>query len=389
MLKLKNIVSIAILILVISSCNQSKSKKDVVFDALFEGARLDSVIPLDNNSFLLKINPAFEPVNDSPYYAFSLTSETAQTIEVLLDYGAYKHRYIPKLSYDKHVWKKISKNNIRFDTVNNKTVLKLDVSSKKLYVSAQEIETSQDTYRWVDSIINDKPEIKKSIAGTTVLKHSNYVMQYETPEVKKAIVLIARQHPPEIPGGSIGFKAFYEELVASNEIAHRFRQHYNIYAFPLLNPDGADLGNWRHNANGVDLNRDWVEFEQPETQMVKTFLVNKYNNGNSIEFAIDFHTSYSGPYLLVLDSINNVKSKGIIDKWIENIETNSSFKVEARPRSQELPYCYNYFYNTYGCEAVTYEEGDEIDRDIIKQRARLYAQQFMETMILKIKINEI
>ena len=73
--------------------------------------------------------------------------------------------------------------------------------------------------------------------------------------------------------------------------------------------------------------------------MVKTYFENKINEGNKIRFALDFHTSYSGPYLLTLDSINEIKTKGIIPNWIKNIETNSQFKVEARRRSQELPYC--------------------------------------------------
>ena len=131
------------------------------------------------------------------------------------------------------------------------------------------------------------------------------------------------------------------------------------------------MGNWRHNANGVDLNRDWVGFTQPETQTVKSYIESVIEKGNKIEFAMDFHTSYSGPYMLVLDSINEIKTKGIIPKWIQNIESNSQFKVEARRRSQDLPYCYNYFFNQAGCEAVTYEDGDEINRDIIKTMQKL------------------
>ena len=388
MLKKTNSVLLIAIILLMVSCDWSKSKNDASFDASFKGAKLDSVIPLSNNSYRLKIKPAFEPVNKSPYYAFSVTSVDAKTIEVELDYGNYVHRYIPKLSYDRRTWKKIDLKNLEIDTLTGKALLKLDVSSKKLYVSAQEIETSQDTYKWVDSILNSNSEIKRIIAGKTVLQKSNYVLEFEKPSVKKAIVLIARQHPPEIPGGTISFKSFFEELMSSSSIAKQFRAHFNIYTFPLLNSDGADMGNWRHNANGADLNRDWIDFKQPETQMVKLYMETKVDQGSTIEFALDFHTSYSGPYMLVLDSINNVKTKGIINKWIKNIETSSPFKVEARPRSQELPYCYNYFYNTFDCEAVTYEEGDEVDRNIIKQRAKLYAQQFMQTMILKFVIDD-
>ena len=49
----------------------------------------------------------------------------------------------------------------------------------------------------------------------------------------------------------------------------------------------------------------------------------------------------------------------------------------------------NYFYNQLGCEAVTYEDGDEIDRNIIKKRATVYAKEFMKTMLLKYYKNEL
>lgn len=155
-----------------------------------------------------------------------------------------------------------------------------------------------------------------------------------------------------------------------------------MIVFPLINPDGVDMGNWRHNANGADLNRDWVDFKQPETQMVRDYVTNIVKEGTKIKFAIDFHTSYSGPYLLVLDSINQLKTKNITRKWIQNIETNFQFKVKALKRSQKLPYCYNWFYNTFDSEAVTYEDGDEVDREIIRYKAKAYANALMRTLLI-------
>lgn len=381
---------IIILLIVVSifSCSKKNQVNDIVFDSSFNGARLNSIKNLGDNKYIAKINPASEPVNKSPYFAFSVIAKSEKEIELQLDYGKYKHRYIPKLSFDKKTWKNIEASKIKIDTSTGIATLKLTVLPQKLYVAAQEIETSQDTYLWLDSMLSKHKYLKKEIAGKTVKKHNNYIVR-STNNTKKGIALIARQHPPETPGGTIGFKAFYEELVSDTEIAKKFRNEFTIYTFPLLNPDGADLGNWRHNANGIDLNRDWVDFTQPETQMVKNFFAKKVKEGNTIEFAIDFHTSHSGPYLLVLDSINETKTKGIIPNWIKNIESNSQFKVEARKRNQELPYCYNYFYNQLGCEAVTYEDGDEIDRNIIKKRASIYAKELMKTMLLKYHKNEL
>ena len=364
----------------IFSCTKKKIADDVIFDAAFNGARLDSVETLGGDKYIAHINPAFEPVNKSPYFAFGITANSKKEIELQLDYGSYKHRYIPKLSLDKKSWNKIEASKIKIDTTTGIATLKLTVFPQKLYVAAQEIETSEDTYTWLDSILSKHQFLKKEIAGKTVKQYDNYIVT-SISNTKKGIALIARQHPPETPGGTIGFKAFFEELISNTKIANQFRNEFAIYAFPLLNPDGANLGNWRHNANGVDLNRDWMDFTQPETQMVKTYFENKVKEGNEIRFALDFHTSHSGPYMLVLDSINETKTTRIIPNWIKNIETNSQFKVEARRRSQELPYCYNYFYNQLACEAVTYEDGDEIDRAIIKKRAKAYANELMKTML--------
>jgi len=366
-------------LLIFSSCEQQKN--EVVFDNSFLGARLDSIVHQGANKYMAYINPAFEPVNQSPWFAFGVTANAEMDIEVILNYGEYKHRYIPKLSADRKSWKAINDDRIKEDTINGTALLSLKASPEKLYVAAQEIESSEDTYRWLDGIMHKHHFLKKSVAGQTVLNNDNYVVSTND-SLKKAIVLLARQHPPEIPGGTIGFKVFYEELLGNTQVANDFREVFNIVAFPLVNPDGVDMGNWRHNANGNDLNRDWIEFSQPETKTVKNYVENLKSNGVVIEFALDFHTSYNGPYLLVLDSINELKTKRIIPNWINRIESNSEFKVEARRRSQELPYCYNYFYNQIGCEAVTYEDGDEIDRAVIRERARVYARELMETLLM-------
>lgn len=369
-----------VVLLSILSCNKQVSD-DVTFYTDFQGSKLTKVEKIGENQYNAYIAPAFEPVNKSPWFAFGINSKVDKQIELNLVYGKYKHRYIPKLSVDKHIWEPIEKQRIHIDTTKGIAKLQLHVSSKILYVASQEIESSEDTYSWIDELQIKHPKIKKVIAGKTVLKKNNYVLEVEDSTTVNTVVLIARQHPPEIPGGTIGFKAFYEALWSDSKVASAFRSKLNIYAFPLLNPDGADMGNWRHNANGKDLNRDWVDFTQPETQMVRDYLTDKIKKGKKIQFAIDFHTSYSGSYLLVLDSLNEIKAHKVIPKWIHRIENNSSFKVEARRRSQDLPYCYNYFFKTFNCEAVTYEEGDEVDRNIIKKRAQVYAREFMATLI--------
>ncbi|WP_190811346.1 M14 family metallopeptidase [Flagellimonas sp. S3867] len=386
----RQIVTLCGFCLLIFACKQKRNAETpllgdgVTFDTSFNGARLSKVYRLEENQYIGEIFPEFEPVNNSPWFAFGVTANDKKSIQITLDYGAYPHRYIPKISTNKIHWKALDTSKVKMDTLNGDATLILDVSPQKIYVAAQEIETSAETYSWMNNYANGNYGINIKEAGKTALNKPNYVLEHET-EAEDCVVLIARQHPPEVPGGTIAFKKFYETMVSDSDISKEFRKHFNIYTFPLLNPDGADMGNWRHNAKGVDLNRDWVDFTQPETKMVKRFVENKLKQGKKVRFALDFHTSYSGPYVLVLDSINEIKTSGIIPNWIAQIESNSSFKVETRRRSQALPYCYNYFFNNCGAEAVTYEDGDEIDRDTIRKRAAVYAENLMQTLLEKQK----
>ena len=64
-------------------------------------------------------------------------------------------------------------------------------------------------------------------------------------------------------------------------MSHDFLTKYRILAFPIMNPDGVDLGHWRHNAGGIDLNRDWSKYHQPEIKNVIRFIEKELKTNNS------------------------------------------------------------------------------------------------------------
>ena len=179
--------------------------------------------------------------------------------------------------------------------------------------------------------------------------------------------------------------AFVEAILEESEISKNFLEQYEILIFPLLNPDGVENGNWRHNANGMDLNRDWQNFEQPETRAVRDWVSGwrKKNPEKEFHFGIDFHTSYSGPYLLTLGTLPHRVKPIITHEWVQRIEALTKDSLDIRPRPQDLPYCYNWFINDLGMEGVTYEEGDEIDRGQVRKRAKDYARVLMEILLEK------
>ena len=181
-------------------------------------------------------------------------------------------------------------------------ILNIVVSNKPLFIAAQEVNSTVDNKKWINKQFLKSTLHKIDTIGFTPNNNPLVVLQ-SNENLKKAIVIVARQHPPEIPGGLLLLIRFMK-LFDKDHLSEKFRKQYNIISFPMPNPDGVDSGYWRHNSNGVDLNRDWIEFTQPETKAIKQFLESKVSLGLKIEFAIDFHTSYSGPYLLTLDSLN-------------------------------------------------------------------------------------
>ncbi len=355
----------------------------VYADNEFKGARLNDFTKINDSTYRALISPESTPINNSPWFSFRIWSEKNKRISLEIAYTeGSKHRYIPKLSGDGISWKPLPNLYYEIDTINGKVLIDMHLTRKKLWISSQENKTSEHINAWIDSLAK-KEFIEKEIIGESALGQPLSLLRIKNETSKHAIVLLGRQHPTEVPGGTISLKAFVRTILSQSSLAKDFRDKFEIIVMPLLNPDGVDAGNWRYNANGKDLNRDWISFSQPETKAVRDWMRTRTSNieENKFCFGIDFHTSYSGPYLLTLDTIPHQIKPKITSEWIRGIQDLTTDTLDIRPRSQSLPYSYNWMINEVGIEAVTYEEGDEIDRSLIKLRAKNYANMLMKTLI--------
>ena len=101
--------------------------------------------------------------------------------------------------------------------------------------------------------LKNKSYINWVTIGETNLGRPIWVLDITkgTPTDKPLLLFFTRQHPPEVTG-YFAFKSFVEELINNNPVAELFLNKYRVLAFPLVNPDGVDLGHWRHNASGID-----------------------------------------------------------------------------------------------------------------------------------------
>jgi cytosolic carboxypeptidase protein 6 len=185
-------------------------------------------------------------------------------------------------------------------------------------------------------------------------------------------------HPPEVTG-QFALQSFVESLCENTETAKRFRQNYTVFVVPLMNPDGVDNGHWRHNSGGIDLNRDWADFNQKETQIVRDFLTKTMTNpSKKLYFGIDFHSTWDDIfYTNTTQKPTNMD--GLIQRWFTELEkTLPNYKVNARPSNIASGLISKAFFNReFNAEALVYEVGDNTSRDFTALKSRTAAEKLM------------
>ncbi len=353
-------------------------------DNQFDGARLNGFEQLNDSTLQVTILPENEPINQSPHYAFRIWSKQPQVIYVKLNYPTSTHRYIPKLSTDGQHWKPIDSTAYQLIDSTKNALLKLTISNNKLWVAAQEIKTSTEATNWSKQIANHK-DVRFKTIGKSKLKRDIIALDiYEgDPKNKDVIVVLSRQHPPEVTG-YLAMQSFVEELLKDHRLQKDFRSKYRILVFPLLNPDGVDLGHWRHNAGGIDLNRDWAYYRQEEVKTVAQSIVDIANESkNKVILGLDFHSTQQDLYYSFSDDMHS-SIYPFKDYWIKGIDDAIlNYTPDDQPFPLSQPISKGWFYKQFNAESLTYEIGDETPRDFIKLKAEVAAREMMKLLILR------
>lgn len=347
----------------------------------FDGARLNDFSKINDNTFQATITPENHPINPSPWYAFKLWADEDQLINLVLHYENGAHRYPPTISFDGIKWEKLDSN---FVTKKDSTdvILNLNIGTDTLWLAAQEIANSSHVKNWCEKQA-EHISTNFKIIGKSKLGRDLYFLDINEgePLKKEIIAVISRQHPPEVTG-YFAMQAFIEELLADNPLSNNFRKKYRIMVFPLMNPDGVDLGHWRHNAGGIDLNRDWAYYHQPEVRQVADYMVKTATeNKSDIILGLDFHSTYYDIYYT--NNPSNEFIPSFNDYWIFGIQ--QSVKESARTRASDpvSPVSKNWFWNQFGAEGITYEIGDSTPREFIKKKGHASAVEMMELLIFR------
>ena len=348
----------------------------------FDGARLNGFEKLNDSTALVIINPENTPINNSAYYAFNTWSDTEKPFYFTFKYPkGYKHRYIPKLKKGSE-WFILNEENI-FKT-DSLVTIKLNLTKKPTTVSAQEIQSSTDVKNWYTKLIKGKSDIVKyEVFGKSPLGKDLPVLNISNGDTKgkDVIILLTRQHPPEVTG-YYAFQSFMQTILDNSELSKTFLSKYHVLAFPVMNPDGVDLGHWRHNSKGVDTNRDWSLYNQLEVKQTVKYIQKVLNkNSSKIVLGLDFHSTYKDVYYT-----NKIRKEttlpNFIDDWFAGLEANiPNYKVNEAAGNSTKPVSKGWFLYGHNAVGITYEIGDATPRDKIKLVGKVSAEQMMKVLL--------
>ncbi len=348
----------------------------------FDAARLNGFKLENDSTAIVMINPENAPINNSAYYAFKTWSDTPKSFYFKFQFPkGYKHRYIPKLKIDDN-WAIIDSSYIfKKDSI---LTIKLNLIKRPIIVAAQEIQSSTDVAIWYAGLIKNKEDYVtvKSI-GKSTLNRNLPVLDISIGDNKEKdiIVLLTRQHPPEVTG-YYAFQYFVETILNESELSNKFLDRYRVLAFPIMNPDGVDLGHWRHNAGGVDLNRDWSVYNQPEIKQTVKFINKTLNKNNSkLILGLDFHSTWYDVFYTNDERINTALPQ-FVDGWFKGLEKNiPNYKVNEQSGSSSKPVSKGWFLYGHQAVGITYEIGDKTPKDSIKLISKVSATEMMSILL--------
>ena len=351
----------------------------------YPGARLNACEIVSASEIDVAIHPEDTGwINPSPWYGFHVRRHPngpGGELQLRLRYGDHKHRYAPKISRDGNAWQRLPDDAVRLEE--NDAVLRLEPDAQGFYVSAGENMNTAFYATWRERISAmagaQWEEIGKSIGGRPI--HALSV----NPNARRYVLLLGRQHPPEV-SGAIALVHFVERLLETRAEACReetprcqfFRAH-GLVVVPLLNPDGVDAGHWRHNLGGTDLNRDWGRFREPETTAVYNMVERFENERRAPRIVLDFHSTRRNVFY-TQDADSPTRPRRFAERWLEAAKrTAGLYEFENAPRPLTgNGTVKNYFYGRFGIPSITYELADEEDRALIAHTSAVLANALVD-----------
>lgn len=330
---------------------------DLVIRFDFEGASPGRCTINGSRSIELLIQPEHPPpINPSPWYAFRYSAAPGAQISVTLRYSVSTHRYPPKLTRDGVT----SRLPATIGDGGSSATMTLPPGDG--IVSAEPLVGKAHYNALLETLVTTfaarRIKLGKSRDGRPI-----EAVHFGRAKAPHLLLLLGRAHPPEV-SGSYAMDAFVTALAAALQRDPALAARYQVLAVPLLNPDGVARGFWRSNRGGVDLNRDWGAFSQPETRAVRDFLGRLPATVRPV-LMIDFHSTTRNLFYVQGDDAPDPQRR-FLAAWLGGKETSDPgypFTIEKRDANPGRGTSKTWFHTTYDIPAYTFEVGDETGRD--------------------------
>lgn len=353
---------------VVTGANCRSTQVSLYLD--FDGAPASACAVTGERAFTLLVSPEHAPpINPSPWYAFRYEAKGDDPLTVTLRYLGGRHRYQPKWfgnAESRDVAALVSDDGAE-------AVLALPPGNGM--VSAQEMIVADDTRADLDrwSAVSGARvfTLGRSLDGRPI-----EAIRLGRRTAPRLVILIGRQHPPEVTG-AIAMQAFVDTIAARA----RALGDVQFLVVPMLNPDGVARGHWRANRGGLDLNRDWGPFTQPETRAVKMWL-DALPAGIRPVLMVDFHSTARNLFYVQGDEASAAQ-KRFLTAWLEGRETAVAgypYSLEPRNANPGSGTAKNWFFASYAIPAYTYEVADTADRAATRKMAALLAETLLPAL---------
>jgi dipeptidyl-peptidase-4 len=359
----------------------------ITFSNEFSGARLSDCERISPLEYRLTIAPENIPVNPSPWYAFKITSKKAQSITLRFNLTAKGAVLLPRVSKDGKTWTPINKAAFtpapksREALQAERAVATLEVGPETLWVAAQEMLGLAESDTWMAAKIR-LPFVKESVIGESI--EHRPLRQFTLTETTQPnyVFIICRQHPPEITG-TLAMQHFVDTLANQSELAQNYRKTFQTVVIPVMNPDGIEHGQWRHNLGGVDTNRDWKDFSQQETRVARDALTKIGAAPDARVFLfLDFHSTGNDVLYTPPESAETFPPN-FSTQWYNSITARfPDYKLELNnAHNIGIPTSKAWALETFGCAGITYELGYSTDRKLIEQTTTGVAEEMMKLLL--------
>lgn len=177
------------------------------------------------------------------------------------------------------------------------------------------------------------------------------------------IWLLARQHPGEVPASFAADGLLRRLADGEDAAAQRLLQRATLCIAPLVDLDGAALGNMRTSGTGANLNRVWDDPDPEQTPEVVALL--REMEGTGVDLFLDVHADESSPFAFYAGSEGNPSvteailedetalSSALAELTVEFVPE-PYYPVDA-PGQADLSCASNQIGERFGCPAITLE----------------------------------